>query len=392
MARIVVLGAGFAGIAAAIRLARAAKDRHEVVLLDRGDTFRMGLAKLWVLVGRRPLAEGRGELTRLERHGLSFRKTFAGSVETKERTVLTSEGPVPYDALLICPGAETQPEAVPGLPADANLYDWERIPRLRDRLAGMRRGRIAIVIVRPPYKCPPAPYECALILDHALRRRGVRDAFDLAVYIPEPAPLTVAGPEAGAKVAELLAARGIRLEVNLTLERVHAHAPDNGGNEGGKLSFAGGQEREYDLLLAVPRHVPPPAVQIAGLTDDSGWVPVDPVTCATAVDRVWAAGDVTGIRLPGGGLLPKAGLFAEKQGRAAADGILAALDGRGEGGAFDGTGECFFETGEESAMLVKGAFYGDPKSRVTISDPSPDAYRAKLAFERDRLAEWFGIL
>ena len=47
MARTLILGAGFGGIAAAVELRRLCGDDHEVVLVDRAGEFSMGLRKLW---------------------------------------------------------------------------------------------------------------------------------------------------------------------------------------------------------------------------------------------------------------------------------------------------------------------------------------------------------
>lgn len=58
MARVLVLGAGFGGIATATRLRSLLDPLHEVVLVDRRTDFVMGLRKTWAVLGPRPLEEG----------------------------------------------------------------------------------------------------------------------------------------------------------------------------------------------------------------------------------------------------------------------------------------------------------------------------------------------
>ena len=70
--RTLVLGGGFGGISAAIELKRLLGDDHEVVLVDRNPDFRMGLRKLWVLVGLGTVAEGSRPRALLAEHGITF--------------------------------------------------------------------------------------------------------------------------------------------------------------------------------------------------------------------------------------------------------------------------------------------------------------------------------
>ncbi|HKQ62240.1 MAG TPA: hypothetical protein VJS92_13195, partial [Candidatus Polarisedimenticolaceae bacterium] len=130
-------------------------------------------------------------------------------------------------------------------------------------------------------------------------------------------------------------------------------------------------------------------VREAGLCDASGWVPVDPRTLLTADARVHAVGDVCAVPLPGAGLLPKAGILAERQGLVVAHNLLAALDGAAERREFDGVGHCFFEVGAREAMLVEGAFFVPPGDRVRFSPASTETYALKQQFERERLSRWF---
>ena len=80
--------------------------------------------------------------------------------------------------------------------------------------------------------------------------------------------------------------------------------------------MADGDEMPFDLFLGVPVHRAPQVVQESGLCVD-GWIPVDPLTLATAFPDVYAVGDVTSVGTP------KAGVFAEGQAGVVADAIIA---------------------------------------------------------------------
>jgi NADH dehydrogenase FAD-containing subunit len=128
----------------------------------------------------------------------------------------------------------------------------------------------------------------------------------------------------------------------------------------------------------------------AGLVDSTGWVPVDRTTLATAHERVFAIGDVCAVKLPAGGMLPKAGVMAERQGEVVAANLLAALEEHAGGQLFDGSGECFFELGGGHAMQMQGHFFRAVDERMEVSPPSAEALAAKEQFERERLKRWFG--
>src|ERR1043166_4811940 len=98
-AEIVILGGGFGGLAAANRLGRAAGGRHRITLVDRHETFRMGLANLWLLTGRGRDGEGTGDRRRLAAPGVVFRKAAVRSINLPDRRVETEAGPLPLDEL-----------------------------------------------------------------------------------------------------------------------------------------------------------------------------------------------------------------------------------------------------------------------------------------------------
>ena len=112
-------------------------------------------------------------------------------------------------------------------------------------------------------------------------------------------------------------------------------------------------------------------------------------TLETSQPGVYAIGDATALPLANGQMLPKAGAFAQAQGEVVAAPIAATLGGSQPTATFAGDGACFLETGGGMAAMVTGGFLADPPA-VRLTDPSPVHFAAKQAFERERLAAWFG--
>lgn len=380
MARTLILGAGFGGITVATELNRLLGTDHEIVLVDRSPGFVMGLRKLWALVGKGSLEEGTRKRALLERPGVRFLQQEILSIVPATRSVETDSGRLDADYLVVALGAEPRPDLVPGLAEHGhNVWDPRDVPAAVDALAGLTAGRIAIVIAGVPYSCPPAPYECAMLLDDHLRERGLRDNIDIVVTMVKPLLMPNAGAEGSTWLAGQLDARGIEHHTGKEVERVEAD----------RVVFADG-ELEFNLLIGVPPHRPPAVIAKSGLAGKTPWIEVDPGTLQTSFDRVYAIGDVTKITLANGLALPKAGLMAELEGQRVAAAIAADVQGEGMPAEFDGHGFCYLEMGKDSAALIQGDFFATPEPDVRIGDISAVNATDKELFELNRLQEWFG--
>ena len=286
MAEILVLGGGFGGLAAAHELRERLPEEHRVTVLASEDRFFVGFAKLWDLTGTRPLEQGTGHLSALEERGIRFVRTRITRIDPESRRVETEAGSFDGDFLIVALGAPDRPEQVSQLNAPAhNLYSAEELPAMRDGLARIDSGTVVIPILGVPYKCPPAPYEAAFLVDEYLRARGVRDDVHMVVTTPQPATMPVAGPSASQLVAETLAQRGIELRTDHEVQGIDSTART--------VRFAGHDPLEYALLLAVPQATAPAVIADSPLAGKGGWIWPDRHTLRTAFDGVYAAGDCT---------------------------------------------------------------------------------------------------
>jgi sulfide:quinone oxidoreductase len=378
MVRVIVLGAGFGGIAAATRLRTLLGPQDEVLLVDRRVDFAMGLRKTWAIVGARPFAEGVRRLAGLRSQGIDVRQGTIEWIDPAARRARVDGEVLDADALVIALGSEQAPEAIPGLMEHGiNVWDRGNVSRAHDALGSLDRGRLLVGVFGTPYPCPPGPFELALLANEQLKGRGA--GVEVEVFGPMPIALPVVGAVESAKVEALLDEAGVAFH--------HGRMPVSVGERA--VQFADGTALPFDLLLAVPPHRCPGVLAEAGLAATGGWVGVDPATLATPFQAVYAIGDCTVITLANGLPLPKAGLFAEAEGYAVAERIAAEAAGRSTTASFAGEGACFAEVGGGRAVEIRGAFLADPPA-IQVLGPSPDSMAAKVAFEADRLAAWFG--
>ncbi|MBI3750741.1 MAG: FAD-dependent oxidoreductase [Chloroflexi bacterium] len=378
MARVLVLGGGFGGIAAATRLRWRLGPNDRVTLVDRRSEFVMGLRKTWAVVGSHRLRDGARSLATLRSRGIEVVEGTVEAVDPAGLRVSVDGEWLAADALVVALGADQVPGAIPGLVEHGiNVWDRDLATRGHDALAGMRSGRLLIGVFGLPYACPPGPFELALLAKELLDRRAA--TVSVAVFGPMPIALPVVGPTESAKVDAILEAAGI------TFHRGHAAIEVTPGT----VRFSDDTTLPFDVLFGIPPHRCPALLVDAGLAVPGGWVSVNPTTLETGFRGVYAIGDCTIIKLANGLALPKAGVFAEAEGYVAAERIADEIAGRASSATFAGEGVCYAEVGEGRAAAVQGRFLADPPG-VSIAQPSAEAVASKAAFEADRLTGWFG--
>jgi sulfide:quinone oxidoreductase len=381
MARILILGGGFGGLTVASDLKRRLRGGdHEITLVDRSEHFTMGLRKLWAVVDIEDYGVGTRSRQLLNLRGIEFLTRDITRIDPDERRIETSHGGLEADYLVIALGAETRPDLVPGLEEHTHdVWSEKGVPGLKEALASIEEGHVAVVIAGVPYACPPAPYECAMLIDDYLRERGVRDKTRVTVATLQPILLPNAGKAGSDWLAAQLEKRDIEFRVGHKVERF----------EEGKAVFAEGELRA-ELIVAVPPHRAPAVVGASGLAGDGDFVQVDAATLETEWEKVFAIGDVTQIKLANGLPLPKAGIMAELEGNRVAAAIAADILGGAAAPEFDGKGFCYLETSKRHAAMLEGDFYATPEPMVELKEPSEKNFEAKHIFEAERLARWFG--
>jgi sulfide:quinone oxidoreductase len=374
-----ILGGGVGGVVAATRLRARLPRGDRVILVDRAPAHLFQPSLLWLGVGKREPRQLQRPLGRLARKGIEVVEGEIESIDPATRTVRVSGRDLQGDALVITLGADLAPELVPGLEVFGhNLYTLAGASAMRDALDQFNGGRVVVLTAAPAYKCPAAPYEAAMLVQAHLRSRGASGT-PVEMFVAEPGPMGTAGPEVSAAVRAMVESHGVAVHPNRQVERVEA----------GMLHFTSGAAEPFDLLLYVPPHRAPGAVRSAGLTGEHGWIPVDPATLETGQPGVFAIGDVTGIPLPSGKLLPKAGVFAHHQAEVVAANIAAAWAGEPADRRFDGTGACFIETGHGRAGYGSGNFYASPLPAMRLRRPSRWWHLGKVLFEQQWLRRWF---
>jgi sulfide:quinone oxidoreductase len=376
--RVVILGAGFGGLELATRLADEVPDEVDVTLIDKNDAFVFGYAKLDVMFGRKTYDEVRLHYADIAKPSVRFRQETITSIDPVAKRVVTNKETYDADILFVALGADLAPAATPGLldgsGDEYEFYSPDGAARLRDILPTFEGGNVVIGVLGGFFKCPPAPYEAALMMHDLAERKGIVDTTNIYVVSPLPKPIPISD-EVSQEILSMLASKGIENWGSSRITHLDPHTK--------VVHLDDGRELPYDLFLGIPVHKAPDVVVESGLTDD-GWIAVDPATFATKFPDVYAVGDVTSAPVP------RSGVFAEGEAGTVADALIAGLTGGEMPGPYAGNATCFMEMGDETVWRVDVNFLGGPAPTADFSPPSEEGAREKGEFGLTRRRRWFG--
>jgi sulfide:quinone oxidoreductase len=374
--RVVILGAGFGGLELSTMLSEALGDTVDVTLIDRSDSFVFGFSKLDVMFGRATPDAVRLPYAHIAKPGVRLLRETITAIDPEARRVTTDAGVHEADVLVIALGADYDMDATPGLAQGGNeFYSVAGAARLAGIIPTFSHGHAVIGVCGAPFKCPPAPSECALLLHDQLSDRGVRDACQISFVIPLGTPVPPS-PETSAALESEFAERDINL---IAGRRVSAIDPDRS-----VAVLDDGAELAFDLFLGVPKHRAPDVVISSGMTED-GYVPVDSATLQTSFPGVYAVGDVATAGVP------KAGTFAEGAARVVAQTLIASIAGGDPPGPHLGRGTCYIEFGAGRIGSVDIDFLSGPSRTGVFNAPSAALMAEKERFGSSRRERWFGL-
>ncbi len=318
-----VLGGGFGGLESAIQLRRRG---FEVTLVSNRPYLFMYPTSIWVVTGEKRFEEVCLDLASVaRRHGFAFRPGEIQRIDGATRSAVVSGETLRADHLVVAlGGGKLAPKGVEhthticGAPAATE--------RLRDALAALvarGEGRIAMGFGGNP-KDPSAvrggpAFELMFNVDTLLRRRGVRERFELTFFAPMASPGARMGEKAVAAIRTMFGKLGVATRFG---KKIAGFSP-------GGVSFEDGSRLDADLVMFIAAGDGHPAVRSSGLpVNDAGFVRIDDGCAVPGFPGVWAVGDAAALEGPE--WRAKQGHVAEVMARVAAENALAVEEGRTE--------------------------------------------------------------
>ena len=371
--RILILGAGFGGLELSTSLSEAMGDSIDITLIDKSDGFVFGFSKLDLLFGRATEGMIRNSYSAYAKPGVRLLRETVTSIDAEARRVTTDAAVHEADILVIALGADYDVSSTPGIVLGVNeFYSVPGATHLARVLPTFQGGEVVVGVCGAPYKCPPAPSECALMMHDFVKARGLEGATRITLVNPLPSPVPPS-PDTSKAILAAFEERGITFIPSTRVMAV----------EGRTVVLDNGAKLPCDLFLGVPKNRAADVVVAAGLTEN-GWVPVDPFTLQTRHPHVYALGDLanTGV--------PKAGVYAEGAARAVAANIISQLRNEAQTARNPGAGSCYIEFGANRIARVDVDFLSGPKPFGTFHGASQALRVDKEHFGASRRARWFG--
>jgi len=376
---ILILGAGFGGLEASTSLREKLDDSFNITLIDKNEFFTIGFTKFDIMFGRRSAEDVKSYYKNIKGDGINFVKDTIELIDPENKIVKTQRSEFLYDFLIIALGADLSPDAIPGfVEGGYEFYSLQGAQKLYPVINNFKSGTILISIFNKPYKCPPAPYEAALLLHDYFLEKRIRGNVQINVLIPGPTPLPVA-PNVSSQIEKLLEDKDIKLYKK---HKVVGLDPDK------KIALIENNDSvKYDLFLGIPIHVPPKVVRESAV-GNNGWISVNKDNLETKYTNVYAVGDVINIPV-GEHAVPKAGAFAESAAQIVVIDILAKINNETNHSRFDGTGICYIEVGGGNVVELNANILGGEEPILELNGPEQGFRKKKELFEKDRIKKWF---
>jgi sulfide dehydrogenase [flavocytochrome c] flavoprotein subunit len=283
-AKIVIVGGGAGGASVVRRLVAEGKGAFDVTLVEPQKIYTTCFFSNLYLGGFQPfevLQHGFDAIAKLP--GVTIAHDLAKTIDREKRQVaLASGSTLSYDRLVLSPGITLDYGSVPGWSKDAEdrmPHAWQAGPQtmlLKRQLDAVPDGGL-IVMLPPenPYRCPPGPYERVSVMAHVLKTTG-RGQARIVIVDPKDKFSKQALFQQGWEkyypgMVEWLSPMihgGVKSVDPATMTVV--------------TDFE--TYKKADLVNVIPRQTAGQIAADAGLTDASGYCPIDPFTMKSAMD------------------------------------------------------------------------------------------------------------
>jgi NADH dehydrogenase len=327
MARIVVLGAGFAGLWAALGAARkrdeigAPAADVEILVVDRNPYHNIRVRNYEVDLSDAaiPLAE------LLDPVGVAHRVAEIREIDpVKQQVSVTANGGsevIQYDRLVLALGSQLVRPAIPGLMSNGFDVDtYAAAVRLDEHLAGLgeqaaSEGLATVVVVGAGF----TGIEVATEMPAKLDRAGLSGNRRVILVDPNPVVGETIGEQARPIVGKALTALGVEARLNVTVTSVDA----------GSVTLSSGETiPTRTVVWCAGMRASPVAQTIAVEHDRLGRLHVDQFMRVVGATDIFAAGDVAACLVDGEHSSVMSCQFARPMGRFAGNNVVAELLGQ----------------------------------------------------------------
>ncbi|WP_327308478.1 NAD(P)/FAD-dependent oxidoreductase [Streptomyces sp. NBC_01298] len=342
--RIVVVGAGFAGVACVRRLERTLSPGEAEILLVTPFSYQLYLPLLpQVASGVLTPQSVAVSLRRSRRHRTRIVPGGAVGVDTRAKVCVIRKitGELvdqPYDHLVLAPGSVTRTFDIPGLAEHGRgMKTLAEAAHLRDHVIAQldladaaapgsaeRASRLGFVVVGGGYAGTETAAALERLTKNAVSRYPRLERREITWHLVDVAPklMPELGDRLGRAALDVLRGRGIEVSLGVSVAKA---GPED-------VTLTDGRVLPCRTLVWTAGVAASPLIATLGAeTAKSGRLVVAPDLRVPGAEGAFALGDAAAVPdLAGGGdgaVCPPTAQHAERQGRVAADNLVATLRG-----------------------------------------------------------------
>jgi sulfide dehydrogenase [flavocytochrome c] flavoprotein chain len=378
--RVVIIGGGYAGAAAAKYIRLWSNGNIETVVIEKSSQFVSCPMSNLVLGGSKSIDDMTFGYDLLQKnHGIQWVNDEVMAIDTSAKKVSMKRGEITYDRLIIAPGIDFMYDALPNL---ASAETQEKIPHawkagwqtvnLRKQLESMPDGGVFVMNVpKAPYRCPPGPYE-----------RACQVASYLKNHKPKSKVIVLDAN------AEIVSKKGLFTKV---FTEMYAGIIDYRANTAvvdvdvpSKTVATDFDKVHGDVLNIIPPQRAGKPAQMANLNNiDKRWCEVDFLTYESKLaPNIHVIGDSVSAALP------KSAHMATSQARVCASAIVELMRGQKPDPTPVFANTCYSYVNDTQAMHVANVYRYDEAKKIMVAADGGGVSQSPSDIEGDFAKAW----
>jgi sulfide:quinone oxidoreductase len=348
--KVLIVGAGTAGISVAARLAKKLP-RDSIAILDPASKHYY--QPLWTLVGG---GVGTREETEREQRdlipaGVAWICDAAKALDPDaNRVALESGGAITYDFLVVCPGIQLDWHKVVGLAGNVGKhgicsnYSYESVAHTWPMIQATKSGAALFTHPSTPIKCGGAPQKIMYLAESTFRKRGLRQDVDVQFICGMGSSFAV--PRYQHALDAVMKRRNITPTYLHDLVEIR---PEQQVAVFARVDDPSQRfEKSFSMIHVTPPMSAPDFIEKSPLANEGGWCDVDKGTMQSPkYPNVFALGDASSLPTS------KTGAAIRKQAPACAENVLSVINGKQPTAIYDGYTSCPLVTDYGKLILAE---------------------------------------